>query len=57
MGMEPNTKGKLVRGPSKRWRGDFADGQIVVKEKVPAVYKQTRTLVESDHYSLRRVSC
>ncbi len=53
-----NTKGKLVEGPKKVWEGDVREhGAIVVKRKVPAVYKSTRRVIEEDHYTLHKVSC
>lgn len=52
-----NTRGHLVRGASRDWEGTIADGNVIVHRRNPAVYIEKRTLVEADHYSLRKVSC
>lgn len=52
-----NTKGKKVSGPSKSWIGDIVDGGVVIKRRNPAVYIQTRKLLEQDHYTLIPQGC
>lgn len=52
-----NTRGKKVSGESKSWVGEIADGAVVIKRRNPAVYIQTRKLLESDHYTLIPQGC
>ncbi len=52
-----NTRGKLVQPERYVWRGDIVDGARVHHERIPAVYLQTRVLLEPDHYTLVRVPC
>ncbi len=52
-----NTRGKKVKGESTSWHGDYADGAVIIKRRNPAVYLQTRKLLEADHYSLVPQSC
>lgn len=52
-----NTRGKKVKGESTSWHGEYADGAVIVKRRNPAVYIQTRKLLEADHYSLVPQGC
>jgi hypothetical protein len=49
-----NTRGKLVQKPSTGWviSGDRWD-----RMRYPAVYIETRKMVEADHYKLVGTSC
>ncbi|HDZ73332.1 MAG TPA: hypothetical protein ENH55_11290 [Aurantimonas coralicida] len=52
-----NTKGKKVSGESRSWVGNIADGAVIIKRRNPAVYIQTRKLLEQDHYTLVAQGC
>lgn len=52
-----NTRGKKVKGQSTSWHGDYVDGGVIIKRRNPAVYIQTRRLIEPDHYTLVPKGC
>jgi len=47
-----NPKGIKVRGSQTVWKGEYKDGNKVYYHTDPAVYIQTKTLIEADYYSL-----
>lgn len=52
--IEVNTRGELVREQSEGWE---TAGNHWNRVRNPAVYIQTRRVIESDHYTLVRKSC
>ena len=51
-----NTKGVLVQGESAGWSA-IAPGTKAVHSTSPAVYIQTKKMIEADHYSLVPADC
>ncbi|MBU1175875.1 MAG: hypothetical protein KKH72_10785 [Alphaproteobacteria bacterium] len=53
---EVNTKGIKVKGESSGWSA-ISPGKIAKYSTSPAVYIQTKSLIEADHYSLVPTGC
>lgn len=52
-----NTRGQLVRPQTHGWVGVLADGASYDRVRTPAVFIETRRVLEPDHYSLRATAC
>ena len=56
--VEYNTRGRLVRGPSRSWRGNAQrHGSLVVDKYHDPVYIQTSRIVEDQHVTLVPTGC
>jgi len=55
--VQVNTMGTLVQGESNAVVGSYAPGGTVIFRKNPAVYIETRKVLEQDHISLVPTSC
>lgn len=54
-----NTRGKLARGESRERVYDIVEqvGGTATYTRHPAIYLETRKLLEPDHYSMRPAAC
>lgn len=55
--VQVNTKGTLVQGETNSVVGSYTPGGTVIFRQNPAVYIETRKVLEQDHISLVPTSC